>query len=220
MLSAAALDADLLLRELTAPTGRSTGLESVARELREGLVRVNDHVAAIREHAYGELEVLRGPTPVSLAAIAQRVVFELRALFPSTSISVADPLPTAAILAPGGDAALSRVLHNLVCNACEGDGRRAAARVSVHAALADAGRAVEIAIEDDGPGFPADVIGSPLEKRRTSKPEGSGLGLLIVAGLLGGQASTLRRENRPGGGARVSFELPVADAHAAEEEGR
>lgn len=217
MLSAAALDADLLLRELTTPKRGATGLEGVARDLREGLVRVNEHVAAIREHAYGELEVLRGPVPVSLGAVAQRVVLELGGLFPSTSIAVAEPLPPAPVLAAGGEAALSRVLHNLVCNACEGDGRRTPTHVAVRAVSADAGQSVEVAIEDDGPGFPKDVLESALEKRRTSKPDGSGLGLLIVAGLLGSQAHTLRRANRPDGGARVSFELQLADAGAAAE---
>jgi signal transduction histidine kinase len=211
MLSAAALDADLLLREIAAPRrGDAAALEGVARELREGLVRVNEHVAAIREHAYGELEVLRGPAPVSLVEAATGVRRELAPLFPATKLELGDELDGIAVWAAGGALALHRVLLNLATNACEGDGRPAARTVALRAEVADGGELVRIAIEDDGPGFPEAILATPLERRRTSKPEGSGLGLLIVSALLGPHAQTLRRANRPGGGARVSFELPAA----------
>ncbi len=211
MLSAAALDSDLLLRELSGPRrGDTAALAGVARELREGLVRVNEHVAAIREHAYGELEVLRGLVPVALSAVATSVADELGPLFPATSIAVGAELELVSVWAAGGELALRRVLLNLASNACEGDGQRGASAVAVRAELRDGGQLVELVVEDDGPGFPEAILATPLARRRTSKPDGSGLGLLIVSGLLGPQAHTLRRANRPGGGARVSFELPVA----------
>ncbi|MFI5077813.1 MAG: ATP-binding protein, partial [Vicinamibacteria bacterium] len=72
------------------------------------------------------------------------------------------------------------------------------------------GQLVTLFVEDDGPGFPESILATPIERRRTSKPDGSGLGLLIVSALLGAQADPLQRANRPGGGARVSFELPIA----------
>ena len=211
MLSAAALDADLLARELAGTrAGEAGDLRGVARELREGLVRVNEHVAAIREHAYGELEVLRALVPVPLAPVAKQVAAELGPLFPGTAIAVDTELDGLSVWAAGGEPALRRVLLNVATNACEGDGRRAASRVTLRAELRAGGQLVTLFVEDDGPGFPEAVLATPIERRRTSKPDGSGLGLLIVSALLGAQADTLQRANRPGGGARVSFELPIA----------
>ncbi len=213
MLSAAALDADHLLRELAGPQrGRdAAALETVARELREDLVRVNEQVAAIREHAYGELEVLRGPAPVALAEVASVVARELGAIFPATRLELGAELDGVAVWAPGGALALHRVLYNVAANACEGDGERRATSVALRAERDGASDVVRIAVDDDGPGFPEAILAAPLERRRTSKPDGSGLGLMIVSALLGPHAPTLRRANRPEGGARVSFELPAAD---------
>jgi signal transduction histidine kinase len=216
MLSAAALDADLLARELGGASSEESGdLGGVARELREGLVRVNEHVAAIREHAYGELEVRRAPAPVLLAAVATRVAGELAPLFPATAIAVDTELDGLAVWADGGEPVLRRVLLNVATNACEGDGRRTASRVTLRAELGAGGELVTVFVEDDGPGFPESILAVPIERRRTSKPDGSGLGLLIVSALLGPQGNTLRRANHPSGGARVSFELPIAPPPSA-----
>jgi signal transduction histidine kinase len=146
-------------------------------------------------------------------------VRELAPLFPGTKLEAGEELDGVAVWAAGGALALHRVLFNLATNACEGDGRRGAGTVALRAEVADGGQVVRIAIEDDGPGFPEAILAAPVERRRSSKPDGSGLGLLIVSALLGPHAQTLRRANRPGGGARVSFELPAAGTRPERESG-
>jgi signal transduction histidine kinase len=70
---------------------------------------------------------------------------------------------------------------------------------------------VEIAVEDDGPGFPEDQVARAGERfARGEQSRGSGLGLSIVraiAALHGGSVTVSRSS---AGGARVALHLPAA----------
>lgn len=72
---------------------------------------------------------------------------------------------------------------------------------------------LELAVEDDGPGFTDEALKRGLDPFFTTKgAEGSGLGLAMVydqASLAGG---TVRLANRPEGGARVTLRLPLRPA--------
>ncbi|MCB1405449.1 MAG: PAS-domain containing protein [Rhodobacteraceae bacterium] len=69
---------------------------------------------------------------------------------------------------------------------------------------------LELAVEDDGPGFTDEALKRAMDPFFTTKGgEGSGLGLAMVfdqASLSGG---TVRAANRPEGGARVTLRLPL-----------
>lgn len=77
---------------------------------------------------------------------------------------------------------LSRVLTNLAGNAlrhCSG----AAGSVRIVARPAAVGRLVELRVEDDGPGMPAEVRGRIFEPFFTTRSNGTGLGLYIAREL-------------------------------------
>ena len=70
----------------------------------------------------------------------------------------------------------------------------------------DAG--VFIAVCDDGPGFPPDLLEQVFEPLVTTRPKGTGLGLALVRSVVtrhGGEAVAANDER---GGAIVSFVLP------------
>jgi nitrogen fixation/metabolism regulation signal transduction histidine kinase len=84
-----------------------------------------------------------------------------------------------------GDATqLRQVVHNLVQNALDAASGRPDARVVVRTELArnDDGqvRAVRLAVEDNGPGFPENVLKRAFEPYVTTKSKGTGLGLAVV----------------------------------------
>ncbi|MFN3823365.1 MAG: PAS-domain containing protein [Pseudorhodobacter sp.] len=112
--------------------------------------------------------------------------------------------------------ALQDALVNLVLNARDAmAGRQGRIRVTARA-LRDIW--LEIAVEDDGPGFLPQALDRGLEPFFTTKGgEGSGLGLSMVYDQVTLAGGTVRLENREGGGARVTLRLPLRRAVAGAE---
>jgi len=117
-----------------------------------------------------------------------------------------------------GDAAqLQQVLMNLVGNARQAiqqQGRGGRIRVRTKQI---AERAVQLEVEDDGPGVPQSILARIFDPFFTTKAAGvgTGLGLSIVLSIVrehGGRVNVL---DVPEGGAIFSIELPVAEVLAA-----
>jgi len=77
---------------------------------------------------------------------------------------------------------------------------------------------VVLSFEDEGPGFPVDLLPKVFEpfvrkgSARTPTPGGStGLGLALVKRVVEAHGGTVRAENRDEGGARVVVTLPIAE---------
>jgi signal transduction histidine kinase len=104
--------------------------------------------------------------------------------------------------------ALKRAFTNLLDNAVK-YGKRA------QAAIASAGKAIEITIDDEGPGIPdAELpkVFQPfyrVEDSRNRDSGGTGLGLAIAQSIVQTHGGELILANRPGGGLRATIKLPV-----------
>jgi len=104
--------------------------------------------------------------------------------------------------------AIKRCLENLIANAV-----RHAAQVRV-VAVRHASE-VEVAIDDDGPGIPAESredVFKPffrLDPARNAQTGGVGLGLTIARDVVRGHGGDVRIEESPMGGARVRIRLPL-----------
>ena len=64
-------------------------------------------------------------------------------------------------------------------------------------------------MEDSGPGIRADKIDRIFEPLATWKPGGLGMGLAISNSIVEAHGGRMWAENRPEGGARVGFAIPV-----------
>jgi signal transduction histidine kinase len=64
-------------------------------------------------------------------------------------------------------------------------------------------------VSDDGPGFRADLLDGARPRSVTTKPNGSGLGMMLVGGLVEASGGTLRASSLVGGGACVEVLLPA-----------
>lgn len=109
----------------------------------------------------------------------------------------------------GDEVKLRQALRNLVDNALvvQPDGGRVVVRV---APASDGSPAVEISVEDDGPGVPAELRKRVLEPFYTSRAEGTGLGLALthtIVQLHGGSLS-IGDASSPLSGARFSLRIP------------
>lgn len=112
---------------------------------------------------------------------------------------------------------VERVLHNLLTNALRHTPADGAVAVVVNAHS----DAVTVAVEDSGAGLTGEVAQRMFERFWRADPsrtaDGSGLGLAIAQGLVEAQGGRIWAENRPGGGARMAFTLPVARAPSLAE---
>jgi len=79
----------------------------------------------------------------------------------------------------------------------------------IAAAPAPAGGAVEVRVEDSGPGMPPAVLARAFEPFFTTKRDGSGLGLAVARRLLEGAGGRLALESEPGRGTRAVITLPL-----------
>ncbi|MDH5332778.1 MAG: HAMP domain-containing histidine kinase, partial [Thermoleophilia bacterium] len=105
---------------------------------------------------------------------------------------------------------VERVLLNLLTNAL----RHTPSDGTVAVVVAPLAGEVQVTVEDTGEG-----IGAEAEQRmfdrfwrgdRARSARGAGLGLAIARGLVEAHGGRIWAENRPGGGARVSFTLPAS----------
>ena len=117
---------------------------------------------------------------------------------------------------------LTRVLVNLVKNASEamlGSGR-IHIELSERPATSGMVPSVTLAIEDNGPGIPADVLGAIFtsgftthggnrEESRGGPFQHRGLGLAITRSIIEGAGGRIAAQNREPSGVRIEIELPV-----------
>jgi two-component system nitrogen regulation sensor histidine kinase GlnL len=116
---------------------------------------------------------------------------------------------------------LIQVFLNLVKNAAEAVERtqkgeikistafRPGIRIAVQGVSQRISLPLEIVIEDNGPGIPADLLSILFDPFVTTKSNGSGLGLALVAKIVGDHGGVIDCDSRPG---RTRFRvlLPVA----------
>jgi two-component system NtrC family sensor kinase len=119
--------------------------------------------------------------------------------------------PTAVVV--GDPAALRQVIANLVLNAIEATSETGSITVSV--ARVDAW--LELTVEDDGYGIPAQVHPRVFEPFFTTKPAGTGLGLAISQAIVSAHHGVLELRPGPKRGTRACLRLPRADETASAE---
>jgi len=116
----------------------------------------------------------------------------------------------------GNDNQLLQVLANLITNAQQAlVAHRGGGTITLGCSVS--GDAVEVAVEDDGPGIPQDQRETVFQAFYTTKPpgQGTGLGLSISADIVAGHGGTLRVEDGAAGGARFVMQLPRLSEGAA-----
>jgi nitrogen fixation/metabolism regulation signal transduction histidine kinase len=156
--------------------------------------------------SYARLAKLPAPrlTPVDLAGLVRRVA----GLETGLSV-VVDPGPGVAI--PGDSDQLEQLLINLVHNAVD-------ASIETHGGVrvgwaVGAGH-VEVTVEDEGPGL--EQTSNLFVPFFTTKPGGSGIGLVLSRQIAEGHGGTLTLANRPDrSGCRALLRLPTAAESSA-----
>jgi two-component system, NtrC family, sensor histidine kinase PilS len=117
----------------------------------------------------------------------------------------------------GDEDLLHRVVSNLVLNAVQAAGAKAAVKVRTGRAAANelpmaAGidNPVALRVSDNGPGIPADLQGRLFEPFATGRVGGTGLGLAIVQRAVEAHRGLVLVDTQPGGGTTFTVYFPAA----------
>jgi len=112
----------------------------------------------------------------------------------------------AALPVMGDRLMLSRVVHNLLVNACEASPPGGV----VELATGRDGREAWVEVRDRGTGLDPALAGRVFEPYVSTKHRGSGLGLSLVRDIAERHRGRVTLENREGGGAVARLTLPLA----------
>ncbi len=153
--------------------------------------------------------------PVELNTIVRDVVD----LYRGGSVRVRHALSDEALWVEGDAGRLRQLLHNLVKNAMEAlqeqPGGAAEPSITLRTRLRAQEGLVELCVEDNGPGFPPDLVEHIFEPYVTTRPKGTGLGLAIVKKIVEEHAGSVHAFNAAEGGARVLILLPALEGGGA-----
>lgn len=167
---------------------------------------VDWHMARSRAAAAAGMPGQRTP----LLPLLERLLRAMRLIHAERALHIAlEPAPDAALAFAGEEEDLQELLGNLIDNACQW----ARTRVCVGCAVRDEGQArLCLTIDDDGVGIAAEEREQVLARgvRLDESASGTGLGLSIAQELAGLYHGSLRLDDSPLGGLRVTVCLPLA----------
>jgi signal transduction histidine kinase len=199
-LNAAALQLTVLERRVRK---LETGVQG---PLLEPLTLVRDEIRRL-EHILQDFLQFARPLHLTIRPVELRVVLEKVLAFIATDAERRKVHLSASVGDPGmiaGDAdQLRQVFMNLLLNAFDAAPEGGHVRLSTETD----GDAVEVHVDDDGPGVPTEQLQRIFEPFFTTKSKGSGLGLPITHAIVTQHGGTLTVSRGPLGGARFTVSL-------------
>jgi len=144
--------------------------------------------------------------PVAIQPIAMKIVNTLNKVYAEKNVQCSVDIDAGAIF--HGDAGdLMELLGNLLDNAFKWSTRR----VQLHAAMSTQAEnaTLNLSIDDDGPGIPADMIDCVMDRGVRADPStaGHGIGLAVVRDIVKLYNGTLLISRNPAGGTCVAVTL-------------
>jgi two-component system osmolarity sensor histidine kinase EnvZ len=169
---------------------------------------LNSDVAAMEGMIEGYLNFARGEgteerTPVDAAQLVEEVAHDARRNGADVALEIGGE-----VILPLARNAMRRCLTNLVENAA-----RHGKHVEIH--MLRNGAVLEITVDDDGPGIPAEMredVFRPffrLDESRNMETGGTGLGLSIAQDIVHNHGGEIRLDDAPKGGLRVLVRIPI-----------
>src|SRR5690606_24755287 len=116
---------------------------------------------------------------------------------------------------------LRQPVHNLFKNAIEAVGASSKPQSDIETRVIQDtdGDWIELVVDDNGPGLPAEFGDRWFEPYTTSKSHGTGLGLAVVKKIAEEHGGSVRAANRAEGGAEFVLRLPVETGDGRREPG-
>lgn len=149
---------------------------------------------------------------VTLQAVVDNVLRLMEDWLRTEGVKVKVSAPSAPLQVLGDAVQLSQILVNLLRNAGQASAGQALQQVQI--VLAQEGEQATVRVQDNGPGFRADVIANSTTPFQTDKAEGLGVGLAISKHIAEQHKGKLTIGNATDGGAVVTLTLPLLPPEA------
>jgi two-component system, NtrC family, sensor histidine kinase HydH len=151
--------------------------------------------------------------PMQVGGILDRALESVQAQLPETKVRVERHYAAGAPDVPVDERLCESVFANLIQNAFQamsasGNGRERVLYLSITPETSSGRTGVGVTVEDTGPGVPADMHEQIFNPFYTSKQDGVGLGLAIVAKIVDAHRGWIKLESDSGSGARFRVFLP------------
>jgi signal transduction histidine kinase len=191
----------------------SAGSDAIASALEE-LDRLSDFLTKSLDVAEANADALRiRRVPVDLDESIRSMVDLYEPSFTDRGLRVLIR-SSSRVIVSADSALLHRLLANLLDNAL----KHLASGTTIYIQLQALAASGHLEIEDDGAGFPPEVIEHPFERYVKGKEStGSGLGLAFVEAVVRAHGGQIRASNGPRGGAQIVIDLPLAGPAFTEE---
>ncbi len=171
---------------------------------------ISRHVADIGRMVEEFVAFARLPAPIfrdeNIVMLVRTSIFSEQTVH--ATITYTQHMPSYPVTLRCDGAQLGQVLLNVLKNAAEALEAEPKDRKEITIRLQESERSAVITIEDNGPGFPTDLIARLTEPYVTTRARGSGLGLAIAKKTIEDHKGTLQLSNREQGGAMVTITLP------------
>ena len=202
------LSAERLQHKLAAKLGLAD-----ADMLKRSTQTIVNQVSALKNMVEAFRQYARMPEPTRQELDFNDLMREVLTLYESLAgrlqIELAPDLPR--IVAD--PAQLRQVIHNLLQNAEDALTGAENPRIVVRTQALGAG--LSVTISDNGSGFPHELMQRVFEPYVTTKPKGTGLGLVIVKKIIEEHGGSVEIANVVPHGARVTLNFPAGAAPAA-----
>lgn len=168
-----------------------------------------NQVTALKQMVDAFSQYARTPEPSMKELDLHQLVREVLTLYESLGSGIRLDLAPQLPRVIGDAGQLRQVIHNLLQNAQ--DAMVGTDKPHIVITSETAGGTVRLSVTDNGSGFPEHLMKRAFEPYVTTKPKGTGLGLVIVKKIIEEHGGEVIISNVLPHGARVTLALPAAD---------
>jgi nitrogen fixation/metabolism regulation signal transduction histidine kinase len=173
-----------------------------------------NQVTALKQMVDAFSQYARTPEPSMEELDLNQLVSEVLTLYESLGSSIKLELAPQLSRVIGDAVQLRQVVHNLLQNSQ--DAMTGTDKPYIIIASESSGGSVRLSVSDNGSGFPEHLMKRAFEPYVTTKPKGTGLGLVIVKKIIEEHGGEVVISNILPHGARVTLVLPSATAAHAD----
>ena len=181
--------------------------ENEAQLLQRATQTIVSQVAAMKNMVMEFADYARAPSPKMVVLDMHKLLHEVLGLYEANHIPIHLALDAGQTMVKGDATRLRQVVHNLLQNAQDALLGIDGAEIRLGSSSAEG--SLNLWVQDNGSGFPENLLARAFEPYMTTKPKGTGLGLAIVKKIVEEHGGNISIENVATGGTRVSFNLPI-----------